>query len=448
MVYDEDLTPSHRRGASRSVLETTMNTCRKLSGALCVLVLLAIAPIGAAWAQVQVTAADPSTAPQGTVSLDVAISGSGFDSTAIVRFLAAGTNDTGGITVKKVAVRGSRKLVATIDVGDTALIGAFDIEVALSSGRKGKGTTLFAVLKTSSDPCATPGLDFPAFAFWRPAGQGLQIFVADTTGQCVRSVTSGTGIGGTLEFSYPVVGTDGVPRGRVAWLDGPDVVAVDFSIAAGTNSIAADPRRTVYPQSGGYISLSRDGHTLYANNYTESGGTVINRLRLDPPLGDPEQVFSTSDPSSFPTVFSVNANETLLFADYATYSGGSSLKELVWIPLDGTNTINPIDSNTMQLEHSPAADPDSSNRVAYQKRTDSSGTCQALVVSDVNGHPTYPAQLALGIKPTWVNGSIVADGRALGRRGSCPYTGTIMRTDPVTGVQTALTQGYDPDGAD
>jgi hypothetical protein len=425
-----------------------MNTIGKFWAALCVLALLAFAPIGVVHAQVKVTAATPSSTAQGTVSLDVIVSGSGFDSSANAQFFVTGTTNSGGITVKKTVFRNSKEIVATIDVDDLAVIASFDIQVTLSSGRKGKGTTLFAVLKTSSDPCTTPGLDFPAFAFWRPAGQGLQIFVADATGQCVRSVTSGTGIGGTLEFSYPVVGTDGVPRGRVAWLDGPDVVAVDFSIAAGTNSIAADPRRTVYPQSGGYISLSRDGHTLYANSYTESGGTVINRLRLDPPLGDPEQVFSTSDPSSFPTVFSVNANETLLFADYATYSGGSSLKELVWIPLDGTNTINPIDSNTMQLEHSPAADPDSSNRVAYQKRTDSSGTCQALVVSDVNGHPTYPAQLALGIKPTWVNGSIVADGRVLGRRGSCPYTGTIMRTDPVTGVQTALTQGYDPDGAD
>lgn len=420
---------------------------RTFVGALIGLLCLIALPFGAAWSQqVKVTAATPSSTEQGTVSLDVIVSGSGFDSTSSAQFFVAGTTNPGGITVKKTTFRNSREVVATIDVADLAVISSFDIQVTLSSGRKGKGTTLFAVLKSSSDPCATPGLDFPAFAFWRPAGQGLQIFVADATGQCVRSVTSGTGIGGTLEFSYPVVGTDGVPRGRVAWIDAPAVVAVDFTVSAGTNSIAADPRRIVYPRSGGYISLSRDGHTLYSNNYLESGGTVINRLRLDPPLGDPEQVFSTSDPSSFPTVFSVNANETLLFADYATYSGGSSLKELVWIPLDGTNIINPIDSNTMQLEHSPAADPDSSNRFAYQKRTDASGTCQALVVSDVNGHPTYPAQLALGIKPTWVNGSIVADGRAMGRRGSCPYTGTIMRTDPFTGVQTALTQGYDPDG--
>jgi hypothetical protein len=423
-----------------------MSTSGKFWAALCALILLAITPIGVTYAQVKVTAATPSSTEQGTVSLDVIVSGSGFDNTASAQFFVTGTTNPGGITVKKTTFKNSKEVVATIEVADLAVIASFDIQVTLSSGRKGKGTTLFSVLKKSSDPCATTGLDFPAFAFWRPTGQGLQIFVADATGQCVRSVTSGTGTGGTLEFSYPVVGTDGVTRGRVAWIDAPAVVAVDFTVSAGTNSIAADSRRTVYPRSGGYISLSRDGHTLYSNNYLESGGTVINRLGLDPPLGDPEPVFSTTDPNSFPAAFSVNADETLLFADYSTYSGGSSLKELVWIPLDGTNTINPIDSNTMQLEHSPAAVPDSSNRVAYQKRTDASGTCEALVVSDVNGHPTYPAQLALGIKPTWVNGSIVADGRALGRRGSCSYTGTIMRTDPVTGVQTALTQGYDPDG--
>ena len=49
---------------------------------------------------IQVTAADPSSAAQGTLSLDVAVSGSGFDSSAIVDFLVTGTTNTGGITVQ------------------------------------------------------------------------------------------------------------------------------------------------------------------------------------------------------------------------------------------------------------------------------------------------------------------------------------------------------------
>lgn len=46
--------------------------------------------------QVQVTAATTSEAPQGTLSLDVTVSGSGFDSSAQVDFLVTGTTNSGG----------------------------------------------------------------------------------------------------------------------------------------------------------------------------------------------------------------------------------------------------------------------------------------------------------------------------------------------------------------
>ena len=72
----------------------------------------------------------------------------------------------------------STKLVATIDVADTAVVNKFDIEVTLDSGRKGKGTTLFSVLKkavAALDPCLTSSPQggvvnestFPSFAFFR-----------------------------------------------------------------------------------------------------------------------------------------------------------------------------------------------------------------------------------------------------------------------------------------
>jgi hypothetical protein len=105
-----------------------------------------------------------------------------------------------------------------------------------------------------------------------------------------------------------------------------------------------------------------------------------------------------------------------------------------------------IDAREAQSgEFSPAADP-WSDRVAYQKSPDTSGSCDNLVTSDVNGHPTYPLQPAYVMKSTWLNGQVLADGQASTSRGGCSYTGTIMQTDPATGVQTALTSGYDPDG--
>ena len=130
-----------------------------ISSRLCtvVVVLLAAVPWTVSGAPpVQVNSADPSSAPQGTLSLDVAVSGSGFDSSATASFLVTGTTNPGGIAVKNVKFIGSKKLIVTIDVADTASVAQFDIEVRLSGGRKGKGTTLFAVQKAGSASAINP----------------------------------------------------------------------------------------------------------------------------------------------------------------------------------------------------------------------------------------------------------------------------------------------------
>jgi len=326
------------------------------------------------------------------------------------------------------------------------LVGIFGAALVLASSaavaaKPGSGV--------SADPCAKSGLDFPAFAFWRPSGKAIEILVADAEGKCVRSVIKTNGTGGTIQFSYPVVGTDGVTRGRVAWVDAPAVVAVDFTVAPGTNQISAGARRTLYSGSGGYISLSRDGKTLYTTDYPDSGIAVIRRLQLDP-LGTPTAVFTAAGSASFPASISVDGTQSLLYADYVTFSA-SSLRsyQLVRIPLNGTNAYSVIDTREgASGEFNPSADPSSeTSRVAYQIPPVTSGYCDTLVTSDVNGTPTAPLQDAYVMKSTWLNGKVLADGRAPSTRGpGCSYTGRIMQTDPVTGVQTALTSGYDPDG--
>jgi hypothetical protein len=301
----------------------------------------------------------------------------------------------------------------------------------------------------STDPCAKSGLDFPAFAFWRPSGKAMEILVADAEGKCVRSVIKSSGTGGTIQFSYPVVGSDDVVRGRVAWVDGPAVVAVDFTVAPGTNLISVGPRRTLYSGTSGYISLSRDGKTLYTTDNSDSGLAVINSLQLDP-LGTPTTVFTAADSVSFPMSISVDGTGSLLYADYATYSSNSTRSyQLVWIPLNESNDYHVIDEReSASGEFSPAADPWSeTSRVAYQIPSVTSGSCDTLVTSDVSGNPTAPLQTAYVMKSTWLNGKVLADGRAPSTRGvGCSYTGKITQTDPATGIQTVLTSGYDPDG--
>src|SRR5262245_42124223 len=183
-------------------------TTRVLLATLSVGVLMAVSYWASAAPPIQVTAADPSTTTQGTLSLDVAVSGSGFDSSASVAFLVTGTTNPGGITVKKVNVTGPKKLIATIDVADVAAIANFDIQVTQSGGRKGKGTSLFAVQAKVADACATAGLDFPAFAYWtRQGNTPSKILVADSTGVCSRLLTETSSSPTHLTFSYPIVGS-------------------------------------------------------------------------------------------------------------------------------------------------------------------------------------------------------------------------------------------------
>jgi len=141
-----------------------MNAWKRITLTCLSLLALGLAPIGAAFAQVKVTAANPSSAYQGTVSLDVIVSGSGFDRTAKAQYFVTGTTNPGGITVRNVVFHNSSELVTTIDVTSTAVLANFDIQVTLDSGRKGKGTTLFAVKAKPNDPPPLP--TYPTNRAW------------------------------------------------------------------------------------------------------------------------------------------------------------------------------------------------------------------------------------------------------------------------------------------
>jgi hypothetical protein len=427
-----------------------MNAFQKSRFSIFSVMLWALMPLGAAQAQVAVTSADPPSAPQGTISLDVTINGSGFDSSAAVSFLVTGTTDPGGITVKKVVTRGSKKLIATIDVADTAVVNKFDIEVTLSGGRKGKGTSLFAVLlKPNNDPCAIAGLDFPAFAFWRQSGtSAAEFLVADSTGKCVRSVhKSATGTGPTIQFSYPVGGAPN--RGRLAWNEydsesGPTVVGMDFTVDIATRQLTVFPKTIIHAGTGGYITLSKNGNALYTITYPIPEKTVIFKYALSSvgaPLGPPATVFEAPEDVSVGSI-SVNGADTVMFADWHPAPGP---RQLVWIPLDGSNSYYVIDSHAEQREFSPAAHP-TLDLVVHQDPIPA-GSCDPLVIKEIGGATVpYTLQPAFGMSPTWMNGMVLADGRVWVKNRGCRHSGTIMQLNPNTGVQTAVTDGYGPDG--
>jgi len=144
-----------------------MKAYKKIGLAFVALLVMGIAPTGAAFAQIKVTAATPSSTEQGTIALDVVVNGSGFDKTAMVDYFVTGTTNPGGITVRKVVFHSSKELVTTIDVADTADLASFDIQVRLQNGRKGKGTTLFSVKpKPNSPPNSEPPPTYPTGRYW------------------------------------------------------------------------------------------------------------------------------------------------------------------------------------------------------------------------------------------------------------------------------------------
>ena len=122
-------------------------TAAALAACFWMLVLtLAGAPAPAVAQDIQVNSADPASAPQGTVNLNVTIKGKGFKRGAVARFFVTGSsNNTGGVTVKSTSFVSPGQLVANIDVALDATTASFDIEVENADGRTGKGTELFAV---------------------------------------------------------------------------------------------------------------------------------------------------------------------------------------------------------------------------------------------------------------------------------------------------------------
>ena len=83
--------------------------------------------------------------------------------------LRRGTGDPAGVTVKSTQFVNSTQFIASIDIADTADLALFDIQVANTDGRTGKGTELFSVIEkidpcTLSDPVPSPGGDISYYA--------------------------------------------------------------------------------------------------------------------------------------------------------------------------------------------------------------------------------------------------------------------------------------------
>jgi hypothetical protein len=130
-------------------------------------------------AQIQVNSANPSATPQGTINLNVVVSGNGFKRGAKAQWFVTGTTNPGGVTVNSTTFNGSTQITANITVATDAVISGFDIVVTNADGRTGKGTDLFAV-QSNPGQCT----DVPLLLIVAPqtpaqggiSGDGLSIY--------------------------------------------------------------------------------------------------------------------------------------------------------------------------------------------------------------------------------------------------------------------------------
>jgi len=133
---------------------------------------------------ITVTSANPNSAPQGAVNLNVTVNGNGFKKGATAKWFVTGTTNPGGVTVNSTAFVSSSQLTASITVAQNAVVSKFDIVVTNADGRTGKGTELFAV--TVPDP---------AIAFTMDTYRTLMVMNSDGTNQLsVLQEPSGTSV--------------------------------------------------------------------------------------------------------------------------------------------------------------------------------------------------------------------------------------------------------------
>jgi hypothetical protein len=143
-----------------------------------ILTWIALATAAPAESQIAVTAANPNTTTQGTVNLNVTISGKGFKRGAAASFFLSGSNEFAGVIVNSTAFVSSSQVVANITVYDEAKVANFDIQVENADGRTGKGIELFSITAKGSKQGPPPD---PAIAYSN--GGDIMVMNADGTNQ-------------------------------------------------------------------------------------------------------------------------------------------------------------------------------------------------------------------------------------------------------------------------
>ena len=251
--------------------------------------------------KVTVTAAVPDTAAQGDTT-EVEIDGTGFDAGSTARFIVTDTRDDTQIDVNEVTFDSATgKLKAKIKVKDAALPVEYDIEVMTSSGRRGKGTTLFRVREQAGqdDPCVVLTSYFPAFAYTVSTFADSEIFLASADGACSVPIYKAD-FSTNFSFRYFDNG-DGSGYGRIAFQEAikpakkkdPEYRSIGFVEFNVENSMVSShlplnfQRVYIHPQAppvgwvGNPVLSPLGDKILFMGEENDHGTYFFNELELD-----------------------------------------------------------------------------------------------------------------------------------------------------------------------
>jgi len=229
--------------------------------------------------QVQVTAADPFAAEQGTINLNVKVTGKGFKNGAQAKWFVTGTTNPGGVTVNSTTFVSSSELTANITVAETADIANFDIQVLNSDGRGGKGTELFAVTAKGAGNLICPPQ--------QPAPTTDTKCYAAQPG-CLDSTFGGVGfvhphVGNADQYNVGqevVVQADGklvVASGRMDPATSFDIVILRYNADGSLDTSFGDPNSSNPPLRLGYTitTLSTASDTINGLTLQPDGKIVV-----------------------------------------------------------------------------------------------------------------------------------------------------------------------------
>lgn len=329
------------------------------------------------------------------------------------------------------------KVLATLSVGLTL------VAVPTMAAKPGGGG--------STDPCATLGLDFPAFTYRQLSGKDQVISVADASGKCSRVVYKSSSNAGSLgagAFSYPVSGMSTNNVGRVVWPDGNAIWSIDFTVTG--SSIQVGTKRKIYDGFLTSLDLSKDGSTLYVGGYDDVNADRPAIKAVTIATGSTTPIYVGTTAGSF--FYSVDAGDAaVLYADLSLPANTGH--ELMQFTLPCAGSCASVIAANAALVY-PAAS--ATGVVAYSDYLAGSNNCWQLRYLDVSGVAPVPVfdggQPRYGTRSSWyVNQELGDQVLTNGRKspdgsGRCADTGMVTQVDPATGAETPLVRGYDPDG--